>query len=232
MKLPEVKPAWPDQNRLRNDSIYQPIIADGKLIVASSMDDSVTAYDLRDGGELWRFCTGGPIRVAPAATEGKIFVGSDDGWMYALEARTGAVAWKMKGAPRTRPVIGNERLIDTWPIRGGPVVEKGRLYFAAGIWPFMGIFLHCVDAKTRSEEHTSELQSQSNIVCRLLLEKKKKTQDARIYRISMLSLAGLASVPYLALSPPLLLPDPHLPVFYVAHLPLCQFVPTSYVIIN
>src|SRR5688572_32594628 len=34
----------------------------------------------------------------------------------------------------------------------------------------------------RSEEHTSELQSQSNLVCRLLLEKKKKeslTDDAR-----------------------------------------------------
>src|SRR2546430_12361894 len=30
-------------------------------------------------------------------------------------------------------------------------------------------------APTRSEEHTSELQSQSNLVCRLLLEKKKKT---------------------------------------------------------
>src|SRR2546427_1679335 len=30
--------------------------------------------------------------------------------------------------------------------------------------------------KTRSEEHTSELQSQSNLVCRLLLEKKKKPQ--------------------------------------------------------
>src|SRR2546427_6586654 len=29
----------------------------------------------------------------------------------------------------------------------------------------------------RSEEHTSELQSQSNLVCRLLLEKKKKQQD-------------------------------------------------------
>src|SRR2546430_12827093 len=29
----------------------------------------------------------------------------------------------------------------------------------------------------RSEEHTSELQSQSNIVCRLLLEKKKKTKN-------------------------------------------------------
>src|SRR2546427_1904576 len=30
---------------------------------------------------------------------------------------------------------------------------------------------------TRSEEHTSELQSQSNLVCRLLLEKKKKKQN-------------------------------------------------------
>src|SRR2546427_9369938 len=29
-------------------------------------------------------------------------------------------------------------------------------------------------ARMRSEEHTSELQSQSNLVCRLLLEKKKK----------------------------------------------------------
>src|SRR2546430_11228192 len=30
------------------------------------------------------------------------------------------------------------------------------------------------DVAQRSEEHTSELQSQSNLVCRLLLEKKKK----------------------------------------------------------
>src|SRR5688572_32505077 len=32
---------------------------------------------------------------------------------------------------------------------------------------------------TRSEEHTSELQSQSNLVCRLLLEKKKLTYPPR-----------------------------------------------------
>src|SRR2546430_14132312 len=31
-----------------------------------------------------------------------------------------------------------------------------------------------VESERRSEEHTSELQSQSNLVCRLLLEKKKK----------------------------------------------------------
>src|SRR2546430_11739024 len=34
----------------------------------------------------------------------------------------------------------------------------------------------------RSEEHTSELQSQSNLVCRLLLEKKKKRSKYRTAR--------------------------------------------------
>src|SRR2546427_1984834 len=34
----------------------------------------------------------------------------------------------------------------------------------------------------RSEEHTSELQSQSNLVCRLLLEKKKKQQSQNTAR--------------------------------------------------
>src|SRR2546427_6434257 len=34
---------------------------------------------------------------------------------------------------------------------------------------------------TRSEEHTSELQSQSNLVCRLLLEKKKKSRYSVLY---------------------------------------------------
>src|SRR2546427_13246331 len=37
-----------------------------------------------------------------------------------------------------------------------------------------------IDAHTRSEEHTSELQSQSNLVCRLLLEKKKKQIQSTI----------------------------------------------------
>src|SRR3989454_7946433 len=35
----------------------------------------------------------------------------------------------------------------------------------------------------RSEEHTSELQSPCNLVCRLLLEKKKRTKTACIHRM-------------------------------------------------
>src|SRR2546430_6671470 len=41
----------------------------------------------------------------------------------------------------------------------------------------------CV-GEVRSEEHTSELQSQSNLVCRLLLEKKKQTSISRARRTS------------------------------------------------
>src|SRR2546427_7782184 len=42
----------------------------------------------------------------------------------------------------------------------------------AGRWPLL---VQGDGQRDRSEEHTSELQSQSNLVCRLLLEKKKIT---------------------------------------------------------
>src|SRR2546430_12793142 len=38
-------------------------------------------------------------------------------------------------------------------------------------------------SSSRSEEHTSELQSQSNLVCRLLLEKKKKHNESSARRV-------------------------------------------------
>src|SRR2546430_16272706 len=41
--------------------------------------------------------------------------------------------------------------------------------------PQDGLQLHALSEQYRSEEHTSELQSQSNLVCRLLLEKKKQS---------------------------------------------------------
>src|SRR2546426_8481614 len=40
---------------------------------------------------------------------------------------------------------------------------------------------HYAASRSRSEEHTSELQSPCNLVCRLLLEKKKKLRDITAY---------------------------------------------------
>src|SRR2546430_4375356 len=46
----------------------------------------------------------------------------------------------------------------------------------------LGLEARCHSRRlARSEEHTSELQSQSNLVCRLLLEKKKRVNKSILY---------------------------------------------------
>src|SRR5256886_10188449 len=52
---------------------------------------------------------------------------------------------------------------------------------------------HVEEFGPRSEEHTSELQSQSNLVCRLLLEKKKICHDSS-FRSSLMSFDWLPLV--------------------------------------
>src|SRR5256885_7844735 len=42
-----------------------------------------------------------------------------------------------------------------------------------------GLLVELASAQVRSEEHTSELQSPCNLVCRLLLEKKNQGEDTR-----------------------------------------------------
>src|SRR2546430_8606284 len=51
--------------------------------------------------------------------------------------------------------------------------------------------------RTRSEEHTSELQSQSNLVCRLLLEKKKQnsTHELSLRLLPAFSQPRLSPIP-------------------------------------
>src|SRR2546430_6071010 len=53
----------------------------------------------------------------------------------------------------------------------------GHIFFRPPLWIYYGVpaLVTFLLPPARSEEHTSELQSQSNLVCRLLLEKKKKT---------------------------------------------------------
>src|SRR5688572_3362544 len=54
-------------------------------------------------------------------------------------------------------------------------IEEGIVLRRAGVRVPILVFGALSVSDLRSEEHTSELQSQSNLVCRLLLEKKKKT---------------------------------------------------------
>src|SRR2546427_7369545 len=66
-------------------------------------------------------------------------------------------------------------------VNGGPpagLSERPDFANLGAVHPSRPLRLETPQASSpRSEEHTSELQSQSNLVCRLLLEKKKKTMS-------------------------------------------------------
>lgn len=165
LELPPLEPAWPagdgavtgtedlavedgKARRMTFDIAYAPVVVGETMFVGSSFDGSLRAYDTETAAEQWCFFAEGPIRFAPAVVDGKVYFVSDDGYLYCLDAATGDLNWRYRGGPSNRKVLGNKRLGSTWPARGGPVVKEGTVYFAAGIWPFMGVFIYALDADT------------------------------------------------------------------------------------
>ncbi len=142
-------PAWPHDNpKLAFDVVDRGVADAERWYMPSARHDVLRAYELASGRRVWTFHAGGPIRFAPALADGALFVASDDGCLYRLDAATGQLQWRFDGAPNRRSVIGNGRLISAWPARGAPLYHDGTVYFATGIWPWMGIFLYAVDAET------------------------------------------------------------------------------------
>ena len=141
-------PAWTGvDTRMTFDYAYEPVIAGKILYFGSSSDDKVYALDATTGREKWSFFTGAPVRFAPAVWKNRIFVTSDDGYLYCLSALNGDVIWKKRGGPEKDMVIGNERMVSRWPARGGVVIKDDILYFGAGIWPSHGIYIYALDPR-------------------------------------------------------------------------------------
>ncbi|KAF5415198.1 MAG: Outer membrane protein assembly factor BamB [Candidatus Methanogaster sp.] len=133
---------------MRYDKNFEPIVVGNTMFLAFSDSDKIVALDTETGEEKWRFYTGGPVRLPPAVWNETLYATSDDGYLYCLNAATGDLNWKFQAAPGDRKVLGNNRLISTWPARGGVVIEDGRVYFAASIFPMMGTFIYCLDSET------------------------------------------------------------------------------------
>src|SRR5690606_41507261 len=76
----------------------------------------------------------------------------------------------VEALPYDRPLAIKPEQVHQVAYRGGPGDEHPSIdYLVAAYGTKPGM--------RRSEEHTSELQSRENLVCRLLLEKKKKRQE-------------------------------------------------------
>ena len=134
--------------RMQFDRSHEPVVAGQTLVVASSRDDTVTAFDTETGVERWETHTDGPVRFAPAIVGDLVIFGSDDGIVRCVSLADGKPIWQRRAVPSNRHVLGNGRLISVWPVRGGPVAKGDRIYFAAGVWPLEGVFVYCLDAAT------------------------------------------------------------------------------------
>ena len=138
-----------DLRSMRNyDPVFQPVAVGDAIYFGSSGDDKVTALEAATGNVRWQFATGGPVRIAPTIENGRVYVGSDDGWAYCLSANKGELIWKYRPHESSATVLHNGRAISFWPIRTGVVVFEGTAYFAASMLPWKKSYLCALDAET------------------------------------------------------------------------------------
>ena len=138
--------------------ITAPVTA-GESVFIGDENGTLWALSAEDGVVQWKAYTGGAIFFPPAIWRGRLFAGSSDGYVYALEAATGRRLWRFRAAPVERRIPVYGKLISTWPVAGGVVVADrpvssdgadpgGVVYAAAGIADYDGTYVYALNAVT------------------------------------------------------------------------------------
>ena len=147
--------AWPlpgeETPRMHTDRAYHVACAHGLAFFGTSVDNKVYALDVETGTVRWTFYTGGSVRFAPVIDGERLYVGSDDGHAYCLNAKDGTLVWKYRPSPADERIVGNGRLVSSWPLRTGMLVDNGVLYLTAGVFPYEGLYICAVNAETGNE---------------------------------------------------------------------------------
>ncbi len=123
------------------DRCFDVAVAGDRVYFGSSSTGAVTCLAAQTGKEVWTFFTDGPVRFAPQAARGKVYVGSDDGCVYCLDAADGSLVWRHRAGPTDEMIWGNEHLISVWPVRTSVLVDGDDVYWAAGLFPEEGMLL-------------------------------------------------------------------------------------------
>ena len=148
-------PAWPmpgeETPRMHTDRAFHVVVSERTAIFGSSVDHLLRALDTRTGKLKWRFFAEGPIRFAPYIDGDRVYFGADDGYVYCLHLEEGKLLWRYRPSPADEYVIGNSRMVSLWPVRTGLIVDKGIVYVGAGVFPYEGLYICAIDAKTGNE---------------------------------------------------------------------------------
>ena len=134
---------------MRNyDPVFHLISVGDDVWFGSSVDDSLYCLRADDGEERWVVTTDGPIRLAPAWSEGRVYFGSDDGYARCVNAGDGRLIWKFAPGKTNPLLLNNGRFIPFQPCRTGVVVEDGTAWFACAMLPWTDSYLCAVNSKT------------------------------------------------------------------------------------
>jgi alcohol dehydrogenase (cytochrome c) len=123
-----------------------PLVHDGVIFV-HSYNDNVQALDATTGDELWHYSRKLPEGVRASVKRNmslysnKLFVGTSDLHVVALDVKTGSVVWDQ---PLANPADG-------WNLTGGPLVVKGKVMQGIGGRGKGGAFIAALDSETGRE---------------------------------------------------------------------------------
>lgn len=109
-----------------------PVIAAGQLFVATKENHTVHALSAETGKENWSYIVGGRVDSPPTYYRGLVLFGSADGYVYALSAGDGELAWRFRAAPIDRRLMAFQQLESAWPVHGSVLIHDGVLYCTAG----------------------------------------------------------------------------------------------------
>lgn len=126
----KLKEKW--QAQVGGTGLTQAIAGYGMVIVADGQGQRVVALDAETGATKWTFATGSRMHYSAALHKGVCLVATNSGWVYGLDARTGAPLWKLLAAPAERYIGSQERFESLWPIKGDVLVVDGVGYVGAG----------------------------------------------------------------------------------------------------
>ena len=130
------------------DQVFHVVVVGDRAFFGSSADDSVRCLDVKTGEESWKFVTDGPVRVAPLVANGRVYFGSDDGFVYSLNSSNGILKWKFRPVEPGQRIVNNGRLIPLNPCRTGVVLNGENVWFSCGMLPWHPSWLCSVNADT------------------------------------------------------------------------------------